>query len=203
MDDLLLSWEGIKRRSRWNALISAFGALLVFLGLGMGAFEAHRLSIEKSKLESDVSRLRNIRAVLYHNLSEKQKTLDQFGIQSNDGDLLKARGQLSSYLGSAQVARRVFFQIRSADQLGLFKECLIDLERLGYRVPAPEIIGEHGPRVTDVRYFRKSDRSDAEVLALDLHQCISAEVSIKYIPGFENSKAVSSKHFEVFLARTL
>lgn len=189
------SLGAIKRRSRVSALISGVGALLVFTGIGVSIYQVRGLRQEVSSLEVTKARLT-------HQIEEQNKAMGALGLQPGQGSSV-LESKLNTYFNLKTTMPRVFFQIRGEIQKPVFHRCEVHLERLGYKVPAPEVVPISGPRIADVRYFKRADYSAAKSLALALHTCIPEEIDVKYMPGYERSSKISDLHFEVFLARSL
>jgi len=95
--------------------------------------------------------------------------------------------------------QRIYIQIRSDDQKPVAGRLRVWLKQQGYRVPAIELLSK-GPSTTEVRYFRSNDAGAADILAKLLLQQRVANVSTKYISGFENSTVIPPGQFEIWFA---
>ncbi|WP_150047925.1 MULTISPECIES: nSTAND1 domain-containing NTPase [Methylomonas] len=93
----------------------------------------------------------------------------------------------------------IYIQIRSPKQKPDANRLRAWFKQQDYRVPMIQLLSK-GPSTTEVRYFRSNDATAADVLAKLLLQQRVANVSTKYISGFENSTVIPPGQFEIWFA---
>lgn len=74
---------------------------------------------------------------------------------------------------------------------------ILEAEQLA--VPGIQRVGARSPRVSQLRYFRKSEQPEAERISNILKNA-HYTVQPTYITGYENSKAIRPMHFELWFA---
>ncbi len=103
----------------------------------------------------------------------------------------------------ARFEPRVFLHHRGEEGLEIANRLREGLEREGIVVPGIEGMGATSPRVSELRFFRKSEEEQAhrifEILNRDLVQN-PIPIEVKYVEGHEESKSVRKMHFELWLA---
>lgn len=73
------------------------------------------------------------------------------------------------------------------------------LETEQFVVPGVQRVGSKSPKVSQLRYFKKSEEDDAERILQILNKA-GYEASLAYIGGYEDSKALKPMHFELWFA---
>jgi hypothetical protein len=73
------------------------------------------------------------------------------------------------------------------------------LENKGWVVPGIQRVGSKSPNKSQLRYFRSSEKPIAEQIRKSLLDA-GYEVSLNYIRGYEDSKAVRQMHFEIWFS---
>lgn len=71
----------------------------------------------------------------------------------------------------------------------------VSLGKLGYTVMPLSIVREV-PQVTEIRYYRKSDAKEAG----EISAALPFKSQLRYLVGFENSRRVRPRHFEIWIA---
>jgi hypothetical protein len=73
------------------------------------------------------------------------------------------------------------------------------LETAQWVVPGIQRVGTKSPKVSQLRYFKKTEQPEAEQIAAVLKKG-GYEVPLAYIAGYEDSKAIRPMHFELWFA---
>jgi hypothetical protein len=73
------------------------------------------------------------------------------------------------------------------------------LETAQWVVPGIQRVGTRSPKVSQLRYFKQTEQPEAEQIATVLKKG-GYEVSLAYIAGYEDSKAIRPMHFELWFA---
>jgi len=94
---------------------------------------------------------------------------------------------------------RVYTQVWNAGQIQQIKPVLERLRQSGFDVPGTEQVTV-GPPTTELRFFRFSDRTDAERIKAILADS-GLPTKLNYVQGFESSKVIRPHHFELWLGR--
>ncbi len=97
----------------------------------------------------------------------------------------------------ANIPPRIYMQIPDEnlrDQAGEIKR---KLESLGYVVPGIERV-RSAPGPTQVKYFKKGEEREAHTIATQLNDLGVTDASEIYIQGFEDSKNMRSRHYEIW-----
>jgi hypothetical protein len=74
------------------------------------------------------------------------------------------------------------------------------LQQEGFIVPTPEILTQGPKATTEVRYFRSDEKAGAEQIVTALSTVGISNVQAKYVSGYEDSKRIRPRHYEVWLA---
>lgn len=93
----------------------------------------------------------------------------------------------------------IYIQYSSQSDDSLARTCGLIFSAVGFTVPKPLQVSKVPP-VTEVRYYRKSDADDARQIANYLGKCQVQGAQPVYLVGYENSTAIRSGHFEVWLS---
>jgi hypothetical protein len=100
----------------------------------------------------------------------------------------------------ADMAPRIYLHIRSPAQLKAAQHIAAQLKKKGYRFPKAEILVEKGPQQTQVRYFRKTEASEAVAITTLLTQVQRQQATTSYIRGYEDSPLIQPRHYEIWLS---
>lgn len=111
----------------------------------------------------------------------------------------QAEVALREATSSASLKPRVYFHIRSEEQRVRAAALAKSLTQAGAVIVPGIHLVSRGPSKTELRYFRKAEKSEAEAIAAAL-QAEGLLVDIKLIPGYEDSTAIRPRHFELWLA---
>lgn len=95
---------------------------------------------------------------------------------------------------------RVYVHIRSEGQRNTAKVILDKLEKKGLNMPGIELVNVGPTSQTEVRYFRKSEEAEASEIANFLRELNVSDAVVKYVPGFESSTALRSRHYEIWFS---
>ena len=73
------------------------------------------------------------------------------------------------------------------------------LEKKDWIVPGIQRVGQKSPNSSQLRYFKKAEKSMAEEIHDSLKNA-DYDISLSYISGYEESKAIRPMHFEIWFA---
>jgi len=96
------------------------------------------------------------------------------------------------------VGRRVYLHISQESDREGARALIAPLEKQGFIVPGIELV-RGTPQTSDVRYFRASEEAAASQAARVLRESGVANVTVKLIPGYENSTQIRPCHYEAWL----
>jgi hypothetical protein len=100
----------------------------------------------------------------------------------------------------AQEATRVYIHIRSNEDRERARAVAERLKALDYVVPGIERLVDTGPRMSQLRYFRNTEKEEA-VKIVDALDQMGVRLNLEYIRGYEESDATGPGHFEIWFAR--
>lgn len=101
--------------------------------------------------------------------------------------------------GDSGIKPRVYFHIKNETQRPSALQSAKALSK-GSSVIVPGIQRlDVGPSSTELRYFKKSDEAEAIRIGQDL-RAVGIEAHIRYVPGFENSKGIRPRHYELWIS---
>jgi hypothetical protein len=100
----------------------------------------------------------------------------------------------------ADTAPRIYLHIRSPAQLKVAQHITAQMKKKGYVFPKAEILVEKGPQQTQVRYFRRTEASEAASITALLTQVHRQQATTSYIRGYEDSPLIRSRHYEIWLS---
>ncbi|MDQ0464950.1 hypothetical protein QO010_002734 [Caulobacter ginsengisoli] len=207
--DLAAHAEALGRRSRLTGAVTLLGGALMFGAIGASAWgvyslqtETRRLEAQKARLKADIDALTRTKSTLQSELATSQDSLAKAATALQAGDVPRAQQAIDTGQAAAPPAgvARVFFQLRSDDQVPLYRSCGAVLARAGYRVPNYEMLPNAGPRRSEIRYYHKAEAARAAALARILGSCGAGPMTPVYIRRFENSGRVKPLVFEAWLA---
>jgi hypothetical protein len=93
---------------------------------------------------------------------------------------------------------RIYLHIRDELQRAAAERLAIAIRAPDRDVPGIERL-DVGPAKTELRYFRSSDKAEAEQLAAQL-RANGVAVETKLVAGYEDSRRISPRHSAVWLA---
>ena len=94
---------------------------------------------------------------------------------------------------------RVYIHIRGEEQRNAARQISNELEEKDLNVPGIERV-DSGPNTTELRYFRQNEATEVNGLVDLLHSLNVPDAQSKYIPGYENSKAMRLRHYELWFS---
>lgn len=205
------------RRLQRGAQIAALASLVVFVVLiAVTATELVDLKKEVAAVEKDLAaKDRELDAKsrqleeLDGQLEERQRKLDvvnQYYTEMARRDPGLARSATAAVLEAdpqaAEVLPRVYIHIRNERQRAQAAEVTRALEAAGFVVPGVERLVDVGPDTSELRYFRRSEAAVADAArAAEVLRGVGLELQPKFVPGYEESKAIRARHYELWLAR--
>ncbi len=99
-----------------------------------------------------------------------------------------------------QEQARVYMHIRSENQRNTAKVILDKLDRKGLNMPGIELVNVGPTNQTELRFFRKSEEAEANEITSFLKEMNVPNAVAKYVPGFENSTSLRSRHYEIWFS---
>lgn len=99
----------------------------------------------------------------------------------------------------AQIPARIYVHIREEEDRSQAQSIEQHLEAGGFDVPGIQKVGRNAPQASELRYFRRSDKPEATQIVERLKP-IGVESKLNYISGYENSRAIPPRHYELWLA---
>lgn len=94
---------------------------------------------------------------------------------------------------------RIYMHVRSNAERMAAKAVERLLEKNNWIVPGIERVGVKAPKVSLLKYFKKADETMAKQILSSLTKA-NYNISLKYISGYEDSKAIRPMHFEIWFA---
>lgn len=170
------------RTMRWAALVSL---VLAAVALAFAALAWHksaladnaRLKAELKQAEADEARQKAEQALVKFNRVSTEKD-----------ELLQAATRGDPALAHRLHDRErptVYIEVQSDEQRGLAERLQKDLQKRNYQAPGIELV-KAGPRKAELRYFRESDRAQAEALAANLREQDGlANLTARLVTGYE------------------
>jgi hypothetical protein len=76
----------------------------------------------------------------------------------------------------------------------------VNLVKQQFLVPSIKITGGNSPSQNQLRYFRKDEEGLATEVLSQIQQSGLKNVQLTYVPNYEQSTAIRSKHLEVWFA---
>jgi hypothetical protein len=101
----------------------------------------------------------------------------------------------------ASAKPRVYIQIQNDGQRRGADRAIQALKDAQFFVPPIQTL-QTGPDETEVRYFRKDEREEAERVARILTNASIANAGAKLVAGYENSKRIRPRHYEVWFGNS-
>lgn len=99
---------------------------------------------------------------------------------------------------AAPLPPRVYIHIRNEVQRSSANAIADVLRNNAVVVPGIEL-KEVGPTVTELRYFKRVERDEAELMAGTIRD-LGNPVVARYVSGYEQSTGIRSRHYELWLA---
>ena len=208
MKDETLQTKAIKA-SKWSAIVTLVGFFFVVVAIGYSAVELRQLEKKKAELTQAITEHDGQLAAKKAELQQLQGTLEYVrskvefaNVESEQINLAKKALDQVKY-DAPEIKARVYIHIRDKSQSDNALKIADALKKGGFIVPKEDILVDKGPTATEVRYFRESEKPLAE----DIFNLLRANVDIKnakimYIPGYETSKAIRPKHYEIWLSKS-
>lgn len=97
------------------------------------------------------------------------------------------------------IPARVYIQIGDEKQSDAAKAIQSKLRENDFNVPGIERVG-NVPRATEVRYFRNDEKDEANRIVALLLSSNVPDAQAKYISGFENSKTLRPRQYEIWFS---
>lgn len=149
--------------------------------------------------EQRILALRLLRAI-DGELAEKLAVAVSEG-ETEQSEVRMVANQVAEEAGArARLLPRVYVHIRAEEDRLRARSVGEELKTGGYVVPGVERLVDIGPSSSQLRYFKKAERHEANQVAAFLDS-IGVAVNMKYIPGYEVSKSIQPRHYELWFAR--
>jgi hypothetical protein len=94
---------------------------------------------------------------------------------------------------------RIYMHVQSNNEKEAAQAVEQLLERNDWTVPGIQRVGIKTPDSSQLRYFRKVEKSTAEKIR-DILKNENYDISLTYIPGYEDSKSIRPMHFEIWFS---
>lgn len=94
---------------------------------------------------------------------------------------------------------RVYIHIRDEKQRDAARQIENKLEEKDLNVPGIERL-DTGPNTTELRFFRQNEAGEVDGVVNLLHTLNVPDAKAKYVPGYENSKAMRIRHYELWFS---
>lgn len=102
--------------------------------------------------------------------------------------------------GPSRILPRVYIQVTREDQRDRAMAIAEALVASDVLVPPIEV-KEKGPSTSQLRYFKRGEREEAEHLA-SVIRGLQPDTVGQYVPGYEASTAIRPRHYELWLSGT-
>lgn len=100
---------------------------------------------------------------------------------------------------SANIKPRVYFHIKREAQRSQAHRAAAALSAKGdIEVPGIQKL-DVGPSSTELRFFRRSEEAEAVKIGNNL-KALGIEATVRYVPGFEDSKSIRPRHYELWVS---
>jgi hypothetical protein len=99
----------------------------------------------------------------------------------------------------ARLSPRVYMHVQNDDDRPAVRKLSDLLEKQGVVVPGIQQVGSKAPKDTQLRYFRKTEKDEAQRIASILGSA-AVRVTVNYISGYEDSNAIRPMHFEIWFS---
>ena len=196
--------------SKRSALLTLAGFLLVFLAFAYSLYELRQLEAKKAELAQEIAENEQLVAVKQAELQQLQGTLDYVRSQLEQADAPSEQVNLAKQAleqvtyEPTEIRPRVYIHLRDSSQVDTAHKLAAALKDRGFVVPKEEILVDKGPNATEVRYFRESEKHMAAEIFAILTKHLGAEnARLSYIRGYEDSKAIRPKHYEIWLSKSM
>jgi hypothetical protein len=204
MTDVLAFVQDSRRKERkrvlWRRVGWSAAGLFLFMVLATSYYQT--LSLARAQEESERQRAETAEE------NQKKAEAEQSKVEGDlqrvvQTDLVQADVRAAtagvSKTPSSALKPRLYMQVRSEAEARRSSRLSARLEKAGYVVPKPEVLNT-GPSASEMRYFRKDERALAEKVIPILTNEGLFDVSVVYVPGFEQSKNIRANHLELWLA---
>lgn len=156
---------------------------------------------QSTKDIEDLEKKKNLLTLENEQLLAKNTILKSRPIPVDTNDSEKIRVEENTTFKIASIAPRVYIHIKDKSQEAKAKTIAAKLEEKGYIVPGIEIVGKTSPKNDQLRYFQQTDLEKKDIQQLfTIFQAISLEVKTEFISGYEKSKQIRPRHYELWLA---
>jgi hypothetical protein len=200
-------------QAAWGSIIIAMSVLAALIIAIFSLFQEKRqletdkvhLQTQKQQLEADiddkshqVGEKREELALLNQELAQSREQFAAVRQKLGTGNIAEAKRLAIEDEGSSKVTPRIYIHIPSKNQLQIAHQLAQQFRSKGYSVPKAEILVDQRLGRTEVRYFHQTENEHEE--ATSLARDIGGGALAKYIGGYENSRLVKPRQFEVWLA---
>jgi chromosome segregation ATPase len=195
------------KASKWSAILTLMGFVFLVVAIGYSVVELRQLEKKKAELAQAITENEKQLSTKKTELQQIQGTLEYVrskvefaNVKSEQIDLAKKALDQLRY-DPVEIKPRVYIHVRDKSQVDTALKIADALKKRGFIVPKEEILVDKGPTATEVRYFRESEKPIAEEIFKLLHEILNMKnTKLAYIPGYEASKAISLKHYEIWLS---
>ena len=199
-------FNSLEARSRWVILSTALAFVALVI---IGAYYASLQQQEIQKAEVQLKITEEQRRI-----AEEQRAMAETAAMA-EREAKEQRQQVLRELKkvrrrTAAIRPRIYIHITSEQQRAITLEIARKLIEEGFVIPGPKVQKpedfvpiiqvQNGPNRTEVRFFRKDEQEDADDILTILKESGLADAVGKYIPGYEESKQIRPKHYEIWIA---
>ena len=192
--------QASRRAERWSQIRwRGLTGLVTFMVIaGLFAWVWYKKDVEKNAEARLVARkektLSNLQESVTQQTRKNQEYLRLLEAEANKG--AHSDSQNSALMRTIQ-AKRVYLQYAGDQQAELVKTLEADLRKHEYVVPGDEKMGDKAPPQTQVRYFHREEKAEADKIAEFVQPFITDNVSSALIANPNN--VVPAGQFELWL----
>jgi hypothetical protein len=112
-----------------------------------------------------------------------------------------AQTETNSQSSATELEPRAYLQIVNPNDRDYANKIKDRLTAAGILVPGIEYVpAAAGLAKTEVRYYKLSDKAEAQKIVSILQSAGAVSAQAKVLPGYEDSTKIRPRHFEVWLA---
>lgn len=211
LEKSLAAIHKMQRSSSTSVVLMLLGMVII---IGSLIFSVSRLAPLEAQIKEkkeqiaqstkdieDLEKKKNLLTLENEQLLAKNTILKSRPIPVDTNDSEKLRIEENTTFKMASIAARVYIHIKDKSQEAKAKTIAAKLEEKGYIVPGIEIVGKNSPKNDQLRYFQQTDLEKEDIQQLStIFQAISLEVKAEFISGYEKSKQIRPRHYELWLA---
>ena len=192
-------------RAVWTSIVVAALVLGAIIGFATWQLKTVRSEVDslndkKTRLQNEITELGKQKEAI-----EKQRMAAAGALANVPETQLKQAidRQFATAPQTAALLPRIYMQIVDRADSARAQKIRKALQDAGYLVLGIEYVpSARGLKTTDVRFYRATERAEAEKIAQAVKNAGEPNVNVNYLRQFENSTSARPNHFEVWLAHT-